>query len=604
RGRFDLTGSIDGLQVFVEQYDDGTTNLGALFGQASVEAGRKPPAGGRPEPRDSKLDLAGVRFDLQLRDATIEIRRSTQLLESLSEVTCRAQKGFGSQRIAIDLDTKLRPIATAGQPGRLGVKLDLDVQSERHEAMISTAGLDLQRYAPLVDVFMPGQLSALAGIANGTLRLEGRGKSDLTVDGDLSIVGPRLAGPLLRDMDLRGERWLLTPVLSLRLDAANGPKALDTQRFAVDLGWLRVRGLDATAAQPVLGSAQGIAFAYDLDVDVLASFGGPMPEWLRGTGSKVTGEIGVPWPGDATGTGSAFDVDRLMTTSTATVRLAASGLTAAGFELRNLKGSGELRGGAFQFSTAEPTTLNQGGLTVGVRTDLNDLARLPATLTLRWNGGQLQPAASEVLRLVVPMLAGLDANTAQLSGLCDLEFSFTGPSLRRADQNWLQLLDEWVGSGAIGLRNAAVTPSPALSGLLAPLGQLAGAGAQLGDGGRLAIDSFVAPFTMRRGSLATRAGRWLAKGKEIGLSGTVRFDGSLDYGFDFSALLRGHRDGERVLTALGGKLPAARLTGSLTAPSLGLPEVGDLLQKGVQKELETRGRDVLQRELDKLLKRK
>ena len=44
-----------------------------------------------------------------------------------------------------------------------GVGRHIDVQSERYEAMLSTAGLDLQRYTPLVDTFLPGQLSALAG---------------------------------------------------------------------------------------------------------------------------------------------------------------------------------------------------------------------------------------------------------------------------------------------------------------------------------------------------------------------------------------------------------------------------------------------------------
>ena len=54
-----------------------------------------------------------------------------------------------------------------------------------------------------------------------------------------------------------------------------------------------------------------------------------------------------------------------------------------------------------------------------------------------------------------------------------------------------------------------------------------------------------------------------------------------------------------MLAALGGKLPGARLTGSLDAPSLGLPEVGDLatklleqqgkqlLEGGIQKGLES-----------------
>ncbi|HEX5053652.1 MAG TPA: hypothetical protein VFZ65_17870 [Planctomycetota bacterium] len=602
-GKLDLTGSIDGLQVFVERCDDGSTNLGALFGRSGVTIDEEPPPGPPRPQRDHTQDLARVRFDLQLRDALVEIRQGTDVLESLSELSCHASKGFDAQRVHLDLDTHLRPLTSGTQSGRLGVKLDLDVLSGTVDAMLSTAGLELQRYTPLVDMFLPGQLSSVAGLVNGAMRVQRTGRGELTVDGDLSIVGPRLAGPLVRGMDLRGERWTLTPALSLRLDAENRPATFDARRFAVDLGWLHLRGLDGPGARPLLGDTPGVAVAYDLDVDTLAGFGGQMPDWLRGTGSRLLGEVGVPWSAETMRAG-AMDFDAMLTQVVASVRLQATRLGAAGFELRDVTGAGELRGGEFRFATAEPTLLNQGGLSVAVQTDLRDLARLPATVSLRWTGGQVRPAATEVLRLVVPLLAGLDADTAQVSGLCDLEFAFAGPSLRAADQNWLQLLGEWSGKGTIGLRSAAVTPAPALSGLLAPLGQLVGAAGQLGDGGRLAIDSFVAPFTLRRGSLETRAARWLAKGKEIGLSGTVQLDGDLDYGFDLSALLRGHKDGERVLQALGGTLPAARLTGSLAAPSLGLPQLGDVLQKGAQNELEARGRELLQRELDKLIKRK
>ena len=52
--------------------------------------------------------------------------------------------------------------------------------------------------------------------------------------------------------------------------------------------------------------------------------------------------------------------------------------------------------------------------------------------------------------------------------------------------------------------------------------------------------------------------------------------GTVDYALDFASLLAGHKDGDRVLAALGGKLPGARLTGSLDAPKLRLPDLGEL----------------------------
>ena len=53
---------------------------------------------------------------------------------------------------------------------------------------------------------------------------------------------------------------------------------------------------------------------------------------------------------------------------------------------------------------------------------------------------------------------------------------------------------------------------------------------------------------------------------------------------DFASLLKGHKDGEKVLAALGGKLPGAKLGGTVDAPQLGLPEVGDLATKLLEQQ--------------------
>lgn len=598
RGRVDFTGTLDGLQVFVEQRADGATNLGAL-GHPSPEPSEREPSPPSSDPdRGSGFDLGRLRLQVDLLDSTLEIRRGEQLLESLTEVSCRARKGFDSERISLDLDAKLRPSAATAPPGRLGVKLEADIAGMNADAVCSATQLDLQRYGPVVQTFWPGQLTTLAGIVNGTLNVSSRDRRAFTLTGEMSVAAPHLAGPALSGMVVQGERWTLGRELSVRLGSGSEPAAIEAENFTADLGFLRVRGLTKEQARPVLADGPGLGLAYELDVDALAAFGGPIPAWLQGTSGKVVGELGVPL------SGGAFDFTRLRDEIVATARIRATKLAAAGFELRDLAGSGELRHGAFRFDTAPTTLLNQGGLVVSVRTDVRDRERMPTSVGLRWQGGRLQAGATELLALVVPLFAGLDSATANLSGQCDLEFSFAGPAQRTGQQTWLQLLNLWSGSGSVGLRDTALTPAPALAGLLSPLGNFVGVDTSLGNGGRLAIDSFTAPFTMRVGTIETKAGRWLAKGKAIGLSGTARLDGVLDYGFDLSALLRGHRDGDRVLQAAGGSLPAARLTGTVQQPSLGLPDLRDLLNKVLQNELEGRGRDLLQRELEKLLKRK
>ena len=588
QGRFGFDAVVDGLEIYAEQHADGTTNFERLFGL------RLEPDHGPDVPREMRRDLGALRFHLQVRESLLQLRRDGELLESLSEIVCSVKKGFDSQRVAVDLDTKLMPITSGTQLGRLDLKVAVDAGTGAVDAMVSTAGLDLRRYEPLLAALFPGRVSELAGVANGAIAVRQPRPEQITIDGDLSVLGPRLSGSLVACMDVHSDRWTLTPVLRLRR-AGSTVHVVDADRLAIDLGWLRLRGLAAPATTPVRPGTDALAFAYELDVDALSALGGPVPGWLEGTGSKVHGELGIPRVWDAR------TLDGLLEHCAATLHATADTIAVAGLELGKLEGTGSLRDRQFRFDISEGL-LDRGAVRLGLQVDLRT-ERLPSAITLRWSGGQLQPAGVEVMRDLVPMFAGLDAGAADLSGKCDLELALQGPARAAPGQNWLQLLDEWSGSGTLGLRDATVTPAPALAGLLAPFGELAGA-SEHADAGTLAIDSFEAPFRLERGAIAMRAAKWLRKGKQIGVSGATRLDGQLDLGFDLSALLRGHRDGERVLQAAGGTLPAARLTGTVHSPSLALPAAGDLLQKVLSKELEDQGSELLRRVLEKVRKGK
>jgi hypothetical protein len=587
QGRFGFDAVVDGLEIYVEQHADGTTNFERLFGlRLASDHG---PAVSREVRR---RDLGALRFQLQARESVLQIRREDELLESLSELVCSVKKGFDSHRVAVDLDTNLMPITSGGQLGRFGLKVALDADTGAVDGMLSTAGLDLRRYEPLLTALFPGQVSALAGVVNGAITVRQPRPEQITIDGDLSVLGPRLSGNLVADLDVHSERWTLTPVLRLRRTGST-LQVVDADRLAIDLGWLRLRGLAASATTPVRGGTDSLALAYELDVDALAALGGP--DWLESTGGKLHGEIGIPR------TWNASTLDGLFERCAATVHATADKIVIASMELDRLEGTGSLRDRQFHFDVSN-ALLDRGAVALGLQVDLRT-ERLPSAITLRWNGGQLQPAGVEVMRYLVPMFAGLDAGVPELSGQCDLQLAMQGPTRAAPHQNWLQFFDEWAGSGTLGLRNATVTPAPALAGLLAPFGELAADG-EHGTAGSFAIDSFEAPFRFERGAISMRAAKWLRKGKTIGVSGATRLDGKLDIGFDLSALLRGHRDGDRVLQAAGGTLPAARLTGTVASPALALPGIGDLLQQVLQRDLEEQASDGLRRLLDDLRKRK
>lgn len=602
RGRIGVVGLMDGLEVRLDQDQQGVSNVERVLHKRSGGAVVVQRPGGGPPSRpdaEARFDLAGLRLDLKLSDALIEIRRQGQLLEALRSLSCEIKKEFGTQVVKVELDTRLSPTAGSTQEGRLLLHADVDAATNVAEAMISTAGLDLARWQPLAALFLePGALTAMGGVTNGTLTVRMVGADDLTLGGDLTINQPHFAGALLRGMDVRSDKWTLSPNLAVQLGETGGVPSIRSDAFAVDLGFLRLSGMDATATGELLQGRSGLGCRYELDVDTLATFGGPMPDLLRNSGGRVTGKLALPLQGGPLPDASALTKQLVIAADVQLQRFAL-----AGFELATLDATLDMRDGRVAAASGPRTRLNSGSLSLGFRSDVTNLDAIPLEIGFDWKDGKVGGEASQVLRYVVPLLAGLDERTADLAAGIDLSFSLRGPALKGEQQSWLQFLDQWSGGGRVSLRDGSVTPAPALRGLLQPLGSLLGAEHALGDGGRLSLDQVGGDFTLRQGTIEATKMRWLAKGREFGLAGKVRLDGGLDFGIDVSALLAAHRDGQRLLQLLGNQKLVAGLGGSVVSPSLGLPDPGKLLRGALQEPgaLQREGGRLLQKTLDDLL---
>ena len=596
RGDFVLTGELDGCEVFVEQRADGKTNFDAIGRAPDVHVGGGDDGGGRDDapPDDVRSLLARLRLDLQVRDARVEIRRDGQLLEAMRGLTCTVRKELGASQAFVDFDAQLAPLQPGGADGRLGTKLQCDLDTRTVDGVLTASGVVLQRYAPLLQSFAPGQLTQCEGTVNGTVRVRG-GVSGVQLGGELVVAAPRLAGPALRGMAIHGERWSLTPELSAKF--AGERTDCDLSRCALDLGWLRLRGAPSPADAP----AGTVRLHGELDLAAMAAFGGPMPTWLRDGGSKLAIDVDVP----AAVLHGEFDLQSLLGDLAATARFDARELRAYGLTARGLALTGSLRGGALALQLGDGASLDGGSLALSATASLTTDA--PAQLQLRWRNGELRGPVTAGLRYVVPLFAGLDADTAALQGRLDFGTTLQGPLRPRANETWLQWLDRWAGDGDLALRQVAFAPAPQLGTLLQPVGATFGPTATLGrtTNGKalLAIDDLKAPFRFAAGAITLQATQWLAQGKRIGLSGSTRLDGTLDFGFDVSDLLRGHRDGERVLKALGGSLPPASLRGTVNAPALALPDLQGVLERVLKNEVLEQGAGLLQRELEKLLRK-
>jgi hypothetical protein len=596
-GRANVGGSIEGLQLVIDEDEYGTSNLERLFGRGTtIKTSR---GGDRPKdaPRDGQPKLDGLerlQLDLQLADARIEVRRRGETLETIEELDVRLHKSFDARRLALDVVGHLAAAAGAVTRGKLAMEVRYDIDSGTLHGTSDTEGLELGRYAPLLRALAPDLLTEIEGRVDGRIDLTYTADGALAVDGSLTVAAPVLAGPALQGMRLHADRWTLRPTLSVpNLDT---PTTFDASRFAADFGFARIVGLTQQDAEERLGRDDVLAFRCECDVAAMAEFGGPLPDWLKGSGSRATVFVGIP--PDALADPASLR-DRLV----AVLEGHADKVDLHGCEVRELTFAGSLRDGKAEFSTAESSLLNGGPLRLQVATDRLTTAGLPATVTLQWRGGELGGAITQALVYAVPLFVGIDPKAADLRGSCDLQLQLRGPTARAGGENWLQLANRWAGEGSVSLSAASLKPPAALQGILQPLGATLGPQFALGDGGRLSIESFANEFTIREGFVESKLGSWLARGKKIGLSGRIALDGTVDYGLDVSALLAEHRDGARVLAALGGKAPAAGLRGSVTAPQLQLPDFGAAFAAAAKNELEKQGKDLLQRGLDELFKK-
>lgn len=578
-GSVTANADIVGLEINVEQAADGTTNLQELAPESDDKDADKPKDSKEPQPDepdgDDNKESKQVQFDVRLRDCVVNIRKEGKLLEALTEFSCHAQSPADSDKVLVDANGKL-------QAGDLTVHALHDPSIESTEAKLITHGLDLASWQPLLHSFLPDQISVLTGKVNGEITANMQKDQPMQIGGELLIDGPRIAGAIVQGMNLHSKQWQITPKLSL----GSGENAhVDASQFAIDMEWLTVRGKPST-------DPGKLTLAYDLDVATVAEFGGPIPELLKGTGSQLAGELRLPMgemPKDAAGWAKAI-------AATANVKMTT--LDVGGFALRNVGVDVSMQDGAMTLGTTPSTQMDGGALVASIQVDLNDFARMPTNATIKWNGGKLTGGATQGLRYLMPLFSGLDADVAQVAGDVNLELNFNGPAMKTEGQELMSWLDGWSGNGSLGLANTKFAPSSQLSGLLSPLGTLSNGALPIADKGQLKLDSFRTPFEFAKGLISTKSAEWEAAGQKFGLSGNIGFDGKVDYQIDLTALLSGHKDGQKALKALNGKLPPASLAGTVDQPSLGLPKVGDLATK----LLEQKGKDLLQKGLKKGLK--
>lgn len=578
RGRVDLSGTVEGLEIRVHQKADGTTNLESLA-DFQIDVDQRD----RRDMIGSRSDWSGLdalRLDLNLRDALVEISHEEQgVLESLRKLNGTISKEFGDADLRLAMDAEIHRTDVQNEPGRVQLTVDVDTTGQRPmEIDLDTNGLDLQRYRPLIAMVMPpGQITTLEGVVSGTLRGHYDYESKVSLNGSLTVEHPVFAGAASAGVELRAPRWVINPHLEIELSEDRGsPPRLAAEGTFLDLDFMNVAGM------PSEDLRGGLGLTFNVDLDALRALSDFLPAGLETEEGSLQGLLLVT---PQAGSERLFDLVSVSARGSLDLpRLRSDALSLSGF-----RADFSLAQGIVQLETQEGR-LNSGTIGLRARADLLGRREVPLSVDLLWEDGKVGSQAVTVLRYFVPLFAGL-ADVAQLDfeSRIDAELHISGPAMPREDEPVLAWLDRWQGSGELHLTGGSFAPAPDLQALLAVTG----------NEGKLEVDELETTFTIASGYVTTALMELESKGRRYGIAGRTSLAGEIDYSIDLTKMLEGHGTGDRIREALGNQPLRAHLRGHLDRPELGMPDISQSLQS----VLENAARSALEKGLKDLLKK-
>lgn len=578
-GKFQLSGVVEGMEVRLYEKVDGRTNFGVMlanFTPATAPGGSDGGSNGEaPEVGElsGEFDLTNIDVDLRVVDSLIElVHEERGVVESLRHVETGIRKPVGSSALRLHFNADMH--TGEASPGRIDFVADLDSDTSQPSSLsFKTAGFDLSRYRSLVNSLVePSNYpEAFAGVLGGEMKGEYRHGKGLTLSGDMELVEPHFKGRLFGGLDLQSPKWIFKPHLVVGFDERLAVQTVSTEGFDVQMGFVQVLGMSGPAAKKFAQDRTALGIRFDVDLRKLAEMGLTLLDGVKQGTGRVTGTTTIVAEMDPDTDFSKL-VERWSELVRSEVQVSLDGFKTEGVQVTGLIADTVVENGELRFKTRSGARLNGGPLDLSAVSKVADLATATADVTMKWQGGTIGGDAVRWLRYAVPLLDGLPIENAEgldFHAKINVEMLLDGPVLPKTDESVLQWLDHWVGKGDLALLDGGFTPAPVWKTVL----EFAGLKSPV------AFKTIDSKFAFQDGGVTTELMRFNRGAKSWALSGSVGMDGVIDYGIDLCTLLRGHKDGERVLKYLDEKPIEAKVAGTLDAPSLVSPSYGDLLKK-------------------------
>jgi len=463
------------------------------------------------------------------------------------------------------------------------------------------SGIDLSVWEPLLP--LGDELRGLGGVASTRIDLVLE-QGDLSGSYDLVVDRPQAGIKALGKLPLRLEKISLSGAGSL---PAEGDRPTISS-LVLDCGPLQANRLPAARAKELLAGRQGNAFALNLDLAALPRHPGFFPKGAD-LGGTLTLEAGLPeaiaegginfalkskalryrnraidtGPLTISGTGSLADFSKPLATLAGGIEILVEQLQTDYGRLDEADLSLNLKEGRIDLAI-DRAKLLQGEGKGKISLALLDKDR-PFSADLDLQGITITPHLAPLLAYVLPF--AVTPGDAQLGGRMNLSTGFSG---KLADFDPQAVLPSLRGKGTLACTELVFQGHPALQQLLAAFE----------NRGSRKIKGLRTDFDFSDSRLVQKGIKITHQGAPILVKGTTTFAGDLDYTFDFSNLLNKHKDGRKLLSALGASTLPVALGGTITnpKPKLKALDLKSLLDKGADKV-----RQKAKKELDKAIEK-
>ncbi len=569
-GIFKLTVRVKGVKLNVVRDKDGKLNLQEIVAREK-RISRKGKAGKGPgKAAGEEEGPPPLHVDFVIEDCRINLKDMQKGQSGRVDVLVSASNRKPGDpmniRAMLSLFTPKNTVI-----GKIEVKGNLSLDGNHVDISADTRNMDISAFNPLLPALKG--IDTISGILDMKVGVKGS-KDKAKADGKIVISDLGIGGDALGPVPLKLKKIEVVPGVGISLE--NG--LLDVAGFSVKSDFFEIKGIPGAKAKEILEKDAAVGFSVEIFPGRAEAASRFLPQ-----GAVLSGRLGITAALEPKDTKTiAFLVEGkdlgyadnkmyaekldlrgkgvvrledVLNSSSCEMDLKGLSFKAEGNELKDIdarlsvdKGVGEVEIRGIRINGGK----GKGRLSLG-------LAEKERVLKAEFDlqSALLNPSISPVLAYVLPF--AISRHDAMLSGKASLSITLEG-KLPQGKPDVIEMLGACSGKGDLRISDLSFRGAPELEKLLA----------MFREKGAYLMKNLSTSFDLKGKRIFHKGIKIKHKGKTITVTGSTGLDGTIDYAFDLSEVLKDYKKGRKLLSFLGSENLPVRLKGTVSSPK---PEI-------------------------------